>query len=156
MIRGFTASLLLLFYITVDWMSWCLGLTPNNLGPVWLLRYDCRRSREEETSVGVWREHKWSVKCAQRQKKKRKEDGRASRDDSSSSDSFTQKTISFCSQRNVRFPSALVAAASRRDSTCQRGRAGREPSLGLTRCPGASEQDISPPRCCSFTPAVRD
>lgn len=85
-------------------------------------------------------------------------------------DSFMQKTISICSPINVRLPSALVSAASRCDSTrrtapthlttCQRGRAGREPSLGPTlklraqrgqqttnhnksSCRGASEQGIT-------------
>lgn len=64
MIRGFTASLLLLFYITVDW---------NNLGPVWLLRYDCGAAEKKRR---VWEcggntNEAWSVHSDRRRRGKK-------------------------------------------------------------------------------------
>lgn len=91
--------------------------------------------------------------------------------------SFMQKTISICSQINVRLPSALVSVASRCDSTrrtsptnfttCQRGTRAGEPSgwpgknqgrknrtagnqPAQKNCwLGASEQGITPPEASS-------
>lgn len=113
-------------------------------------------SRVEQTSVGVWKKHKWSMKCVQRQKKKMAPPLMSDPPRTPApppplppvTDSFRQKTKNKTTKKNirspvnVRLPSAVVSVASRCDSThctsqthfttCQRGQAGRERSLRLT------------------------